>query len=599
MAEFERKMITDTDWKAGVQIERDGVSFRCYAKSQETPELILYKKGTEEIAAEIPFQKPRQPGAPWELKISLKTAQYEYNFREGKRIITDPYARKIVGREVFGSLCDVSDHSVRGGFTSGKFDWGDDRLPQIPFSEVIMYHLHVRGFTMQKNSAVRRKGTFAGLEEKIAYLKELGVNQVKLMPVYEFQEMTDLNKLNYWGYGDGFYYAPKASFAHGKNPEEELKHMIKAFHAAGMEVILEFFFPDTMGLDQIADCLHYWAFAYHADGFAVIGRDTLHEELAKLPIFQNRKLICTWYSEDVIRKNTGDGQRRLASSNDGFMIDCRRMLKGEEHALAGFAYRLRCNPEGCAQINYITNHDGFTLQDLVSYEEKHNEANEEQGWDGADCNYSWNCGIEGPTRKKDILALRMRQRKNAYAMLLFSQGVPMLLAGDEFGNSQQGNNNPYCHDSELSWTDWSVQKRNHELSEFVKKAIAFRKAHKVLHQEKELQCLDYRAEGMPDLSFHSEKAWYGDLESNKRYIGSMFFGAYASERGVLYIAWNFHWNEQCFALPILPKGSVWYKVMDTSWKESFPEEEDQVCMEETKLFSVPARTIVILEGRER
>lgn len=622
MAEFEVKMITDTSLTAGVRIEKDGVHFGYYAEGKETPKVLIYKKGSQEVAAEIPFPTAPVPGAPWVMKLQMRAAQYEYNFCEGERIVTDPYAKKVVGREIFGAPAPESGHSVRGGFLTRSYDWGEDKLPQIPFSEAVMYHLHVRGFTMQKNSAVRKKGTFAGLKQKIPYLQSLGINQLKLMPVYEFPEMMSLKaktqqpktqqeamaralerekqeeqyKLNFWGYGEGFYFAPKASYAAGKNPDEELKDLIKACHSAGIEVILEFAFPDEMQIDRIAECLNFWAFEYHVDGFAVIGRDSLKAELAKLPLFRSRKLIATWFPEEAVKENAQEGHRLLAASNDGFLMDCRRLLKGEENALPGFRNRMKANPEGCAQINYMTNHDGFTLLDLVSYDEKHNEENGEMGRDGSNYNCSWNCGAEGPTKKREILNLRMRQRKNAYALMLFSQGVPMLLAGDEFGNTQGGNNNPYCHDNEISWVDWSGTKANRELTEFVKAAVAFRKEHKVLHQNAEPKCIDYRAAGVPDLSFHGEKAWYGDMEPNRRHIGSMYAGNYVGEKGFLYIAWNFHWNEQKFALPILPKDSVWYKVMDTSLKDSFPQEQE--CLQDAKTFSVPPRTVIILEGRE-
>ncbi len=623
--DIEFKILPDNNLTPGTSLEKDGVHFGYYAREKAVPVLLLYRKGTEEPVAEIPFPGQSVPGAPYVMKIRMRAAQYEYNFLDGSEVVTDPYAKKIVGREVFGVPAPESAHSVRGGFITKVYDWQEDKLPQIPFDEAVMYHLHVRGFTMQKNSGARKKGTFAGLQEKIPYLKSLGINQVRLMPVYEFTEMMQLHaqkklpaktqqeakarafehkqqekryKMNFWGYGEGYYFAPKASFAATRNPDEELRNLVKAFHAEGIEVLLEFSFPDDMSPAMIGDCLNYWAFEYHIDGFAVIGRDTLKTELSKLPLFRSRKLICGWYPEDVVRENAENGYSLIASSNDGFMVDCRRLLKGEENALSGFGFRIRQNPDGCAQINYITNHDGFTLLDLVSYDEKHNEDNEEMGRDGSEYNFSWNCGTEGPTKRRDILKLRMRQRKNAYAMMLFSQGVPMLLAGDEFGNSQNGNNNPYCHDSELSWTDWSHCKANGELTDFVRKAIAFRKKHAVLHQKKEPKCMDYLSNGYPDLSFHSDKAWYGEFIPVRRHLGCMYCGHYAGEEGYLYIAWNFHWDEQQFALPFLPKNSAWYKVMDTSLKESFPDENGQECLKDVKSFTVPPRTVVILEGRE-
>ncbi|MDY3250975.1 MAG: hypothetical protein SOX32_11585, partial [Candidatus Choladocola sp.] len=405
-------------------------------------------------------------------------------------------------------------------------------------------------------------------------------------------------RMNFWGYGEGFYFAPKYSYAAGNSPVEELKDMIRAFHAEGIEVLPEFSFGDHTDLGLISRCLDYWASEYHVDGFCVIARNEIASELARMPLFRKRKLICSWFPESIIKENEKAPKTLLAESNDGFLYDCRRLLKGDENALAPFAAALRKNPEGCAGLNYITNHDGFTLMDLVSYDRKHNLENGEQERDGSDYNVSWNCGVEGPSKKREIQQLRMRQRKNAYAMMLFSQRTPMLLAGDEFGNSQNGNNNPYCHDSELSWVDWSRYKSGGELLDFVKKGIAYRKAHRVLHQQRELKCSDVLSTGFPDLSFHGDQAWFGDFDRTNRHLGCMYSGAYAQEEGFIYIAYNFHWSEQDFALPLLPRKQSWYKVMDTSQKDSFAQEVQQECLGDARSFSVPARTIVILEGRE-
>ena len=622
MTNTEFKILANYSSAPGATVEKDGVTFGYYATGDERPVLLLYKKGTEEIAAEIPFPDQKN-GIFYGMKVKLQPSQYEYNFREGDQVITDPYAKKIAGRQVFGEIPSGDVHSLRGGFITKNYNWGEECAPQIPFSEVVMYHLHVRGFTMQKDSGVRKKGTFAGLKEKIPYLKELGVNQVKLMPVNEFADMAAQKrkeigpptsqkealehalerpvakpeyKVNYWGYGEGFYFAPKASYAASADPDVELKDLVKAFHANGMEVILEFSFTDETHMGMISDCLNYWASEYHVDGFSVIARDGLSAELALLPLFKTKKLICNWYPDYAQQRNLEKGYQ-IAASNDGFMIDCRRMLKGEEQYLGAFAYQLRKNPSGFASVNYMTNHDGFTLNDLVSYDRKYNEDNGEMGHDGSDYNFSWNCGLEGETKKREILKLRMRQRKNAYAMMLFSQGVPMLLAGDEFGNSQKGNNNPYCHDSELTWVDWSRKRTNKELMDFVRDAIAYRRKHPTLHQKKELKGADTLSSGFPDLSFHGERAWYGDFDRATRHVGSMFSCRYAGETGFIYIAWNFDWVPQQFALPVLTKKEKWYKVMDTSEKESFLPEEKQEALAECKHFTVPPRTVVILEGR--
>ncbi|MCC8136824.1 MAG: hypothetical protein LIO76_01950 [Clostridiales bacterium] len=561
------------------------------------------------------------------MKVKFPAEDYEYNFRDGNRVVTDPYAGRIAGREVYGQVPSLSPHGIRGAFLTETYRWGDDRLPEIPFCDAVMYHLHVRGFTMHKNSGVGRgqKGTFAGLKKKIPYLLSLGINQVKLMPVYEFSELEIPEYLythtisgqrqsaaaasyeqsrnaqefrkNYWGYGPGFYFAPKASYASSERADVEFKDMVRAFHANGIEVLLEFSFARETDIGLICACLTYWAREYHVDGFSIVGREDLSAVLARLPLFAGRKLICSWYPDDFTAENAAGMNHQIAQSNDGFLNDCRRLLKGDAGTLEAFAWRTRRNPAGCAQINYMTNHDGFTLMDLVSYNMKYNDGNGEMGRDGSDANYSWNCGEEGPSAKRRIAALRMRQRKNAYAMMLLSQGTPMLLAGDEFGNSQKGNNNPWCQDGELTWLDFSRTKANRELTAFVSQLIAYRKAHRILHLDAEPQCTDYLSSGFPDLSYHGERAWYGDTRSSSLHMGCMYSGHYAGEEDFLYIAWNFHWEAQQFALPLLPDGYSWVRVMDTNLPESFLPAEEQEHLGDLRMLSVTPRTVVLLEGR--
>lgn len=622
MRENEFKTWLDDSLLPGAVVMGDGVHFGYYATGEEPPELLLYQKGSGEVLACLPFPKQEAPGGFYHMKVKMKASACEYNFRDSGQVVTDPYARRIAGRGAFGSLPSKSEHGIRGGFLTRRFDWEDDVRPKLEWSEAVMYHLHVRGFTKQKHSGVRHKGTFAGVREKLPYLQALGVNQLRLMPVYDFAEKAprlelkgipktqqeavaraaqqlseeEAWRMNYWGYGSGFYFAPKASYASSADPDLELKQLVKAMHALGMELILEFQFTEDADMLLILECLRYWAQEYHVDGFALITRSGVCEELARLPIFRDVKLIGEWFPEGLVQKNAVRWHSRLAESNDGFMNDCRRFLKGESEVSGAFAARLRRNPSGCAVINYVTTHDGFTLEDLVSYDYKHNQENGEQDRDGTDYNYSWNCGVEGPTRKKEIQRLRMRQKKNALVMLLFAQGVPMLLAGDEFGNTQDGNNNPYCHDSEKTWLGWNQSKSTQQLQQFVRAALAYRKAHPMLHQTAELLCADRKSCGYPDLSYHSDRAWYCDFSRSMRQFGCMYAGSYAGETGFIYIAYNLYWAEQEFALPILDGEASWYRIMDTSVPESFlPQPE---VLGKVRSFRVPPRTIMILEGRE-
>ncbi len=614
----------DNDRTPGTKIYPDGVHFGFYASTDAVPSVVLYEKGEEKIIADLPFPGPAAPGNFYSMKVDLPADQYEYNFKEGDKILTDPYARRIAGRDVYGKTPSLTENGLRGGFLSNSFNWGKEKFPNIPYEDIIMYHLHVRGFTQDEHSGVKEKGTFAGLKKKIPYLKSLGINQIRLMPIYEFSELNlpfDENfvpgtlqaaavqalsapndqllwKKNYWGYGSGFYFSPKSSYASSEHPDLELKELVKALHANGIEILMDICFDENADILMICNCLEFWVEEYHVDGFFLIGKESLAQEISKLPLFSERKLICSSFQSHTEENSASKRKCQTAVANDGFQNDCRHLLKGDPGFIEAFCYRLRNKPNECANINYLTNHDGFTLLDLVSYNMKYNEANEEGGQDGPDNNFSWNCGEEGPSKKRAINQLRMRQRKNAFSMLLLSQGTPMILAGDEFGNSQGGNNNPWCLDEPLTWLNWGRSSADRELLSFVKNLIAYRKKHRIFHQKKEPQCSDYLSIGCPDLSYHSERAWYPDYRQSTLHTGCMYNGNYSGEDIYFYIAWNFHWNEQNFALPLLEKGFSWFRVMDTSLKESFISDNQQEPLKDTHLFTVPGRTVVILEGRE-
>ncbi|MDO4632341.1 MAG: hypothetical protein Q4B01_00620 [Eubacteriales bacterium] len=600
----------------GASRESGGIRFTAEVPRGAEASLILYPKDGSKPAQEISFPQQGVVGNVRSMLIpKLAWRNYNYNYCIDGEVCPDPYARVISGREHFGVFIqNDSGSDVQSGLYFNQFDWKDDQKPEIPWEDVVMYHLHVRNYTMQKKSSVRRKGTFAGLQEKIPYLKKLGINQVKLMPITEFEEFirpavgyhptatkvpfTDLVKLNCWGYQDSFCFAPKAGYASGKDAVKECKQMIREFHRAGIEVLLDFYFSEEIPLTTIIDCLTFWMIEYHVDGFHVFGREEVIRVLTDAPQFADTKLICSGYSDmDLRRFKEGEGYQNKAEMNDGFLIDIRQILKGDEGMVEKLAWRTRRKPEQYGLINYLTNHDGFTMRDLVSYDGKHNEENGEQNQDGSEYNFSWNCGEEGETRKKKVRALRMRQEKNAWLLLLLSQGTPMLTAGDEIGNSQKGNNNPYCLDTEISWVDWSIQPWKRELLEFVKKAIAFRREHGVLHQKKEPRCMDYQAYGCPDLSYHGERAWYGNFSYQSRKLGALYCGKYADDDEYIYVLYNFHAQPQEMALPFLKGDLKWYLLADTSREESFPETEELFADSREKTCMIAERSIVILKGR--
>ena len=604
-------MKVETFQAMGAVPVKDGIVFSMERKNNEEASLLLYKKGSKEVIQEIPFPATNTIGDIVCVKAEkIASARYEYNFCIDGKVTLDPYAKVLIGTGKFGEE-HPEGHEVRCAMIAGNYDWEDDRKPQIAYEDAVMYSFHVRGFTKQRYSGVRHKGTFLGITEKAEYFKELGINQIKLMPAYEFTEMESVKtharyrkkeelpkRLNYWGYTKAFHFAPKRAYAATKDPVREFKDMVKTMHRLGIEVLMEFYFPEGCNPRYITECLQYWVQEYHVDGFHVRGVQGICNLMATDPLFADTKLLNIYFPvEEIYGKKNLPKNRMVAECNDGFMIDVRRFLKGDEESLKAFAERMRRNPKGSGLINYIASHDGFTLCDLVSYEERHNEDNGEQNRDGRVQNYSWNCGEEGKSRKKKILELRNRQMKNAWCMLLLSAGTPMILAGDEFCNSQLGNNNPYCLDNEISWLDWKGYKSgNSEMFRFVKDLIAFRKKHKILHMGQELSMTDSLSCGFPGISYHSSSAWYGELDGQNRKIGVMYCGKYADEDELIYIAYNMHWMEHTFALPALPGGYRWNVALDTS--EGILEEDKWRLLPDSRQVQVSSRTVIVLIGRK-
>ena len=604
-------MKVETFQAMGAVPVKDGIVFSMERKNNEEASLLLYKKGSKEVIQEIPFPATNTIGDIVCVKAEkIASARYEYNFCIDGKVTLDPYAKVLIGTGKFGEE-HPEGHEVRCAMIAGNYDWEDDRKPQIAYEDAVMYSFHVRGFTKQRYSGVRHKGTFLGITEKAEYFKELGINQIKLMPAYEFTEMESVKtharylkeeerpkRLNYWGYTKAFHFAPKRAYAATKDPVREFKDMVKTMHRLGIEVLMEFYFPEGCSPRYITECLQYWVQEYHVDGFHVRGVQGICNLMATDPLFADTKLLNIYFPvEEIYGKKNLPKKRMVAECNDGFMIDVRRFLKGDEESLKAFAERMRRNPKGSGLINYIASHDGFTLCDLVSYEERHNEDNGEQNRDGRVQNYSWNCGEEGKSRKKKILELRNRQMKNAWCMLLLSAGTPMILAGDEFCNSQLGNNNPYCLDNEISWLDWKGYKSgNSEMFRFVKDLIAFRKKHKILHMGQELSMTDSLSCGFPGISYHSSSAWYGELDGQNRKIGVMYCGKYADEDELIYIAYNMHWMEHTFALPALPGGYRWNVALDTS--EGILEEDRWRLLPDSRQVQVSSRTVTVLIGRK-
>lgn len=596
----------------GVNKVQDGIQISFISEKEDCGIIFFHPDNNEEVLR-VPFDKTKKVGNVYYMFLENQTVDsWAYLFYEEDNLIVDSYAGKYVGEKKYGLEKGPLDY--KAAFENHVYDWEDDKLPMLSYEESIVYGMHVRGFTMHASSHVKGKGTFAGVVEKIPYLKELGITTVELQPIYEFNELPKIQKatngqvlpqeqkLNYWGYQEAYYYAPKRSYSFREDSARECKDMIKTFHKNNMEVIMQVYFKDDMPISEIINVLRYWHIVYHVDGFHLIGVISQIKDVARDAFLKKCKL---WYQYfpmgELYSAHEKPIYRNLATYNDGYMYDIRRFVKGDEAMLYDVMKHMRINPATNGVINYITNYYGLTMMDLVSYDRKYNEANGEDNKDGVDFNFSWNCGTEGVTRKKQILELREKQIKNLFTLLMLSQGTPLFFMGDEFGNSQKGNNNPYCQDNEIAWLNWKDLNKNKSIYSFVKELITFRKEHGVFHLPKECMIMDYKSCGCPDISYHGSEAWKPSWEHYSRYIGIMLCGEYAKgcEGSYYYIAINMHWEEHEFALPKLPKKKSW-KVLFSTAREAIESDETksngkQIATKDD-IYIVLKRSITVFEG---
>lgn len=545
------------------------MNFSVAVPQEKECQLLLYHAGEKKPC--MSFGMKKSIGEVRYIALEdIDPSEYEYNYEMDGEIVVDPYVKALAGREKWGQARDVQMHEVRGKLDIKEYDWEGDAPLQLPYHSIIAYSLHVRGFTKHSSSKVKAKGTFRGVIEKIPYLKELGINQIQCMPVYDFEE--NLQYCNYWGYGDAYCFTPKGAYAYSKDAVNELKDMVKSCHREGIEVVLEMPFSGNVPKQMMEECLRYYMMEYHVDGFILNPSSAPMEGICADPILKKTKIMV---------------------HQTGFQTVMRRFLKSDEGMIPEVMYWLRHNSLGDRTYNYITNQNGFTLYDLVSYDGKHNEANGENNQDGPEYNYSWNCGVEGVTRKKDVLELRQQQIKNAFFLLLFAQGTPCILAGDEFENTQKGNNNVYCQDNPVGWLDWSKLEKKKELHDFVKKLIEIRKAYPAFWPEEEMRGIDQVSCGVPDVSYHGESAWRVPSEVSSRQLGVYYSGAAVGGEDC-FVAYNMHWQEHPFALPALSSGKKWYKIASTS--EGVLEEPE--LLDNQRLVEVAERTIMLVIGRK-
>ncbi len=589
----------------GITRTVEGFQAAVRAKDAKEVSLLLYKKETGEILQQIDYPPESFCGEYASLVFpGIKTFPWDYNFILDGRVTPDPYAVVIRGREIFGE----AGGEVRCGYQAPG-PYRPERDLYAP-EDMVVYKLHVRGFTRQRTSRARKKGTFQAVQEKIPYIQSLGVTAVELMPAYDFLEKdekrqgkydlpgSENQRVNFWGYTGGYYFVPKASYCATKNPRREFADLVNALHEAGLECYMDFFFDSDTDMPLISRVLYHWKREYGVDGFRVLGENISYEELTRDPLFTRTRLILPWADERFFKGKKPENKNVLVA-DIGFQCCARRFLKGDEDMVQPFIEANRRNPDSFGVVNYVAGNDGFTLADMVSYDYRHNEDNGEGNRDGSAQNYSWNCGEEGPSRKKSVLELRGRLMRNAILMLFLSQGTPMLYAGDEQGNSQQGNNNAYCQDNPMGWVDWSRKSRNQEFLQFVKATAAFRKAHPVFHMRPQPKNMDYRSLGAPDLSYHGSRAWYVETDPSSRGVAMLYNGAYVQgeTEAFLYVVYNMYWQEAPYALPRLPKGLKWYVMADTADAKVYRPRGEETEADDQKMTRVTARSIRILCAR--
>lgn len=648
--------------RPGTIVDEDGVVFSAVFRNCSSCGLILYHL-PDLKETRIPFTDDYRYGSLYSCKImGLNPKKWAYRYYRDEITFDDPYARELInvslnGQTItLGKLFSKPENSLPAyGSSKDIQSWPDE----------ILYCMHVRGFTASHTSKVSRKvkGTYRGVIEKIPYLKELGITGVELLPIYELcpsdlgmivgepkeatkedrertlrvtQELENevllenndqdgeakkqnektkgfgisshvlpktQGKVNYWGFGEGCYFAPKRSYASTKYPQDEFKEMVDALHENGIRVFLQLYFTDNVSIQTQVETAQFYVTHYQVDGFHLKGNSSGLKAIASDPMLSDTALFYYHFPYEELgkedRENPTAGKQttaNLCEYQDDFEQLCRRFVKSDNYVLKDFIKRFLLVSQGHGNVHYVTNYEGFTLEDLVSYNGKHNEANGEDNQDGVAENLSWNCGVEGPSRKRDIRQLRTRQMRNFMTLNLLAQGIPLILAGDECGNSQNGNNNVYCQDNETGWMKWKDTVEGKSFLDFTKKIIAFRKKHAVLRRNTPFTFMDSKAVGYPDVSLHGQEAWKADLSDYSHTIGILYAEDYAEENpshSLLYLAINMYWHNQQLALPKPPEGTMWKVVMNTFLDDPF----DDTPMSEVNPhhISVCGRSIQILE----
>ena len=667
----------------GAAAAPNGVSFTIHSSGATSCTLLLFRPREKEPYARLKFPEAYHIGNTYSMLLfDLKIEEFEYAFQldgpydkekgllfNKNTVLLDPYARAVTGQKEWGDRPESDEGFVyHARVVENNFDWGNVRQLELPMEDLVIYELHVRGYTKDVSSGVSARGTYEGLRQKIPYLKDLGINAVELMPIFEFDEMESARVVdgeqlyNYWGYNTVCFFAPNTSYSsvvEHNHEGEELKRLIYELKENGIEVILDVVFNHTAegnedgpsfsfkGIDNniyyiltpgggyynfsgcgnvlncnhpttrrfIIDCLRFWVTEYRVDGFrfdlaSILSRDWNGAPMAEPPILHEIacdailgkvKLIAeAWDASGLYQVGNFPAFSRWSEWNGRYRDDMRRFLKGDA-GLAGTAITRitgsgdmydRATRGEDASVNILTCHDGFTLYDLYSYNTKHNEKNGWNNTDGDNNGNSWNCGVEGETDNPEIEGLRRRMVKNAFATLMCSRGPAMFYAGDEFCNTQFGNNNAYCQDNLVSWLDWNRLEEYQEIHDFFRYMIAFRKEHAVLRKSTgPASC------GLPEISIHNGYPFNNRTDYNSRLIGVMFAGRDEADTrdDVIFYGMNAYWEPINMQLPELPCGKKWKVCVNTAVPYADGQSPEQFMNNtQNNNLRIEPRTVVIL-----